>query len=108
MKRTKIKTEKKIKNIYKRVEQKSSSEIPLESLAIHWESVWLSLQIMQTKRARTQFFRNYKWSQPQVLKLGMFPLSLVALSHLRTKSPTSKFLSEDEFESNQLFTICWC
>ena len=31
-----------------------------------------------------------------------------ALSHLRTKSPTLKFLSDDELVSNQLFTICWC
>jgi hypothetical protein len=63
MKRAKIKTEKEnIKNIYKRVEHKSSGEIPLEGLSIHWESVWWSLQIMQTKRVGTQFFRIYKWS----------------------------------------------
>jgi hypothetical protein len=36
----------KIKNIYKRVDQKSLGGIPLESLAIHCESVWMSLQIM--------------------------------------------------------------
>jgi hypothetical protein len=32
------------------VDLKSLGEIPFESLAIHWESVWLSLQIMQTER----------------------------------------------------------
>jgi hypothetical protein len=67
------------------VEQKSSGEIPLESLAIHWESVWLSLQIMQTERAGTQFFRNYKWSQPQVLELGVFPLPLVSFIPLENQ-----------------------
>ena len=39
MKRTKIQNKNKIKNIYKRVEQKTSGEITLEGLAIHGESV---------------------------------------------------------------------
>ena len=30
------------------------------------------------------------------------------LSHLRTKSPTLKFLWEAELVLNHLFTICWC
>ena len=36
------------------------------------------------------------------------PFPSWGLSHLRTRSPTSKFLSEAEFELNHLFTICWC
>jgi hypothetical protein len=71
--------------MYKRVDLKSLGEIPFESLAIHWESVWLSLQIMQMERVGTQFFRNYKWSQPQILELGVFPLSLVSFVPLENQ-----------------------
>jgi hypothetical protein len=46
MKRTKKKKKRRLKNIYKRVKHKSPGEIHLEILAIHWESVWLSLQII--------------------------------------------------------------
>jgi hypothetical protein len=56
MKRTKIKKQKrelKQKNMYREVHLESSGEIPFEILAIHQESVWLSLQIVQTERAGT-------------------------------------------------------
>jgi hypothetical protein len=47
MKRTKIKKEKRDlkqkKDMYKEVDLVSSGEVSFEGLAIHWESVWLSL-----------------------------------------------------------------
>ena len=36
------------------------------------------------------------------------PFPSWGLSHLRTRSPTSKFLSEAELESNQFLTMNWC